>query len=313
MATMKDFSNKQAGPWLFTLLDGKALDAVEYLTLEELSQENGAKLVFDLLTARFPEKEKHIQMGEALGEVFGLAAKEAEAVQQWTARVKEVFEKCRRTAEVSFPGPAQGWIMLNCAGLTEEQKAIVKAKAQGSLEVEQISAAFRSCFPQYKTGSRARRPVSSLVVEQEASNYEDLANDDFADVEAFLADHNAIDEVIDEEEAAEALAVSWRERRQEISRLQRGRRFSESQGARKSFRIEIEELKKKTRCRRCGKVGHWQKECRAAVAKAQAKRSASTAKLQQPRPMSIWWSIARKLNTRFPWRRLTRWSPSTST
>ena len=202
MATMKDFSNKQAGPWLFTLLDGKALDAVEHLTLEELSQENGAKLVFDILTARFPEKEKHDQMGEALGEVFGLAAKEVETVQQWTARVKEVFEE-------------QGWIMLNCAGLTEEQKAIVKAKAQGSLEVEQISAAFRSCFPQYKAGSRARRPVSSLVVEQEASNYEDLANDpdnDFADVEVLLADRNvqdnAINEVIDEEEAAEALTES---------------------------------------------------------------------------------------------------------
>ena len=82
MATMKDFSPKQARPWLFTLLDGKALDAVEHLTLEELSQENGAKTVFELLAARFPEKEKHDQMGKALGEVFGLAAKESESCQR---------------------------------------------------------------------------------------------------------------------------------------------------------------------------------------------------------------------------------------
>ena len=285
MATMKDFSPKQAGPWLFTLLDGKALDAVEHLTLEELSQENGAKTVFELLAARFPEKEKHDQMGEALGEVFGLAAKESETVQQWTARVKEVFEKCRRKADVAFPGPAQGWIMLNCAGLTEEQKAIVKAKAQGSLDVEQISASFRSFFPMYKAGGKARRPVSTLVVEPEDQDHEESVGQldhDFADVEAFLADHNlrdnADDEVLDEDEAAEALAVTWRERRQEISRLQRGRKFADSQGARKSFRVEIEELKRRTRCRKCGKVGHWQKECRSSTnAKGASKGATSSA------------------------------------
>ena len=164
MATMKDLSSKQAGPWLFTLLDGKALDAVEHLTLEDMSKEGGAQQIFDLLSARFPEKEKHDQMGEALGEVFGLA-RESESVQQWTARVKEVFEKCRRKADVDFPSQAQGWIMLNCAGLSEEQKAIVKAKAQGNLNVDQISAAFRSCFPLYKANSKARRPVSTMLVE----------------------------------------------------------------------------------------------------------------------------------------------------
>ena len=57
MATMKDLSSKQAGPWLFTLLDGKALDAVEHLTLEDMSREGGAQQIFDLLSARFPEKE----------------------------------------------------------------------------------------------------------------------------------------------------------------------------------------------------------------------------------------------------------------
>ena len=71
MATMKDLNDKQKGPWLFTLLDGKALDAVEHLTLEDLSKEDGADRVFKILGDRFPEKEKHDQMGEALREVFG--------------------------------------------------------------------------------------------------------------------------------------------------------------------------------------------------------------------------------------------------
>ena len=91
-------------------------------------------------------------MGEALGEVFGLAAKEGETIQQWTTRVAEIFTKCQRKADVKFPSEAQGWIALNCAGFSEEQKAIIKAKAQGSLKLESVTSAMRSCFPLYKAG-----------------------------------------------------------------------------------------------------------------------------------------------------------------
>ena len=96
MCTMEKLSAKQQGPFLYTLLDGKALEAVEHLELDALQVEDGAKKVFDLLKERFPEKEAHDQLGEAVGEVFGLAAKDGETVQQWTARVVEVFTKCAR-------------------------------------------------------------------------------------------------------------------------------------------------------------------------------------------------------------------------
>ena len=86
MMTMKDLSNKQRGPWIYTLLDGKAWDAVEHLTLEDLTKEDGDKTVWKVLSTRFPEREPHDLMGEALGEVFGLAATEGETIQQWTAR-----------------------------------------------------------------------------------------------------------------------------------------------------------------------------------------------------------------------------------
>ena len=93
---------------MFTLLDSKALDAVEHMTLEEMSAENGADIIWKLLASRFPEKEAHDQMGEALGEAFGLSAKEGESAQQWTARVKEVFDKCRRKANVTFSTRSTG-------------------------------------------------------------------------------------------------------------------------------------------------------------------------------------------------------------
>ena len=210
MATMKDLNAKQQGPWLYTLLDGKALEAVEHLSLEDLTKEGGGETVWKLLQERFPEKESSDQMGEALGEVFGLCAKENESMQQWATRVQEVFLKCKRKAEVEFPAVAQGWIALNCSGLSEEQKAIDKAKTQGKLELTEVAAAMRSCFPTYRASAKAKKPVSTvLLTEQEDDVAEDDAeNEAFADVEAFLADHNATSvndlATIDEEEAAEA-------------------------------------------------------------------------------------------------------------
>ena len=91
----------------------------------------------------------------------------------------------------------------------------------------------------------------------------------FADVEAFVAEHQGFDDNIGEEghdvypegDVAEILATTWKEKRAELSRLNRSRRFAEAKETRRSFRVEIEELKKRTKCNRCGRFGHWAREC----------------------------------------------------
>eukprot|EP00435_Cladocopium_sp_Y103_P019462 s1915_g4.t1 len=208
-------------------------------------------------------------LGEVLGEVFSLSALDQETMKQWTARVKESFEKCKRRASVDFPSEARGWIALNCIGLTEEQKAIVKAKAQGSLQFDDISAALRSCFPAYRAVGK-KKGASVFQAELETVEPVDNSENQFSDVEAFLADHelnfkdlmDEQDETFTEGEAAEALAVSWKERRTEIAKFKQARQFGSAGKSRRSFRIEVEELKKKTRCRKCGRIGHWARECK---------------------------------------------------
>ena len=276
MMTVKDLQKTQRGPWVYTLLEGSALESVEHLTLTDLSAENGEDKVWQVLQDRFPEKESADLLGESLGEVFGLAAKDGEGTKEWVARVKDVFDRCQRRAGIDFPAQARGWITLNCAGLSEEQKAIIKAKTQGKLEYENISAAFRSCFPAYKAvNPRAKKAIGSLLVEDGASaevgsNFND--EDAFGDVEAFLADHGVTipDDPgdggeVSESEAAEALAVTWKERRKEIQKVNQSRRFGQpafsSSSSSRSFRVDVEELKRRTRCRKCGKLGHWAREC----------------------------------------------------
>ena len=162
MLTYKDLKPEQRGPWVFTLLDGKAWDACGHLSLDKLSSAEGETEIWKLLESRFPEKEPYDQMGEALGAVFALAAKDGEDLKSWTGRVRDTFDQCQRKGNVKFPSEAKGWILLHCAGMSEEQRAIVKAKSQGQLDFELVSQALRSCFPEYKATSNRKRKSESI-------------------------------------------------------------------------------------------------------------------------------------------------------
>ena len=228
----EDIKPEQKGPWLFTLLEGKAWDACEHLSLEELAKDTGEDQLWKLLESRFPEKEPFDQMGEALGAVFALAAKENEDLKTWTGRVRDTFDQCQRKGQVTFPSQAEGWILLHCAGLSEEQRAIVKAKSQGKLEFGAVSQALRSCFPEFKAPSGRKKALGVFQVDEVFDQHLQGHHGDeddlrFEDVEAFLSEHQftstSEEQPFSESEAAEALAVSWGERRKEIAKLRQSR------------------------------------------------------------------------------------------
>ena len=179
LASMKDMSATQRGPFVFCLLDGMALESVEHLSLEQLKQENGDKHIWSALDSRFPDRQKHDWMAECLREIFGLSAKEGESMVTWTARVQEVFAKCKRKVAITFPEEAQGWICLHASGLSEDQRAIVTAKTQGELKFDVVTAAMRSCFPDYRAPSKTSKIRSSaaLLLEHETEPAEEEVAD----------------------------------------------------------------------------------------------------------------------------------------
>ena len=86
------------------------------------------------------------------------------------------------------------------------------------------------------------------------------------------------DEVYDQHDVAEALAVTWKEKRQELTKLQPSRKFAQADQLKRSFRVDVEELKKNSRCRLCNQLGHWARECKSASTKGSGKQGHSASK-----------------------------------
>ena len=146
--TMEKLPKAAYGAFIFTLLQGKAMEVVEHLKESEYQKEGGDKVLLDLLDKRWPQKDRADELGEHVSEVFLLAAKDGESVRDWSTRAREVFDRCYRKTDVSFPEEAKGWITLHRSGLTEERRAVVLARCSGSLKYDDVAQAMRSCYPE---------------------------------------------------------------------------------------------------------------------------------------------------------------------
>ena len=293
---MDKLPREARGSYVWTLLQGKALEMVEHLKESEYQKEGGEKAIFEILDKRWPERDRTDEMGENITEVFSLRAREGELLRTWCARARECFDRCSRKTGVSFPEEAKGWIVLNHSGMSEEQRAVVLARTSGDLKHDPLTQAMRSCFPEFTVPRRRSTPAAHYVETDEdyqwwGGGYENHATEElapgeggevpFQDVEMFLAEHGKEEiltetEVFPEAEVAEVLAATWKDRRQELNRLQRARKFPQADDLRKSFRVEIEELKRRTQCRKCGRTGHWARECPMKTSAAGSSGSATT-------------------------------------
>ena len=163
LLTMDKLPETSRGAFIYTLLSGKALEAVEHLKAEEYQKKDGDLVLWALLDQRFPQLETVDELGEILSEVFSLKAKEGESMKQWTARSGELFDRCARKTGVVFPEEARGWLMLHRACLSEEQKAVVIGRARGELKKDSVGSALRSCYPEWTV---PKKKAVALVTEE---------------------------------------------------------------------------------------------------------------------------------------------------
>ena len=104
-------SKDARGAYVYTLLQGKALECVEHLEVADYQKDDGEMVLFKLLDQRFPQKENTDEMAETLSAVFSLRASEGETLKTWISRASEMFDRCQRKCNVAFPEEARGWII----------------------------------------------------------------------------------------------------------------------------------------------------------------------------------------------------------
>ena len=79
------------GPYVYTLLSGKALEAVEHLETKGYHVKGGEKVLWKILDIRFLQKETSDELGEILSSIFALQGNPGETLKQWTARASELI------------------------------------------------------------------------------------------------------------------------------------------------------------------------------------------------------------------------------
>ena len=70
-------------------MDGLALTLVDHLELDDYATAGGEELIFNALSARYPEREPHDKLAEALEEAFNVAVERNESTLSYTGRAAQ--------------------------------------------------------------------------------------------------------------------------------------------------------------------------------------------------------------------------------
>ena len=71
---------------MYSMLDRNALTAVEHLEFAEIAIDGGENLTFNMLEARYCDKDPIDRAGKALLDVFEVSARDGERLSEWSAR-----------------------------------------------------------------------------------------------------------------------------------------------------------------------------------------------------------------------------------
>ena len=112
MITMTSLTTDSRGPFVYSMLDGDALTAVEHLDFAEFANVGGKNLIFNILEARYPDKDPIDRAGKALFDVFEVSAREGERLSEWSAKTESEFHASQRDAGIAFTDMVTRYLCL---------------------------------------------------------------------------------------------------------------------------------------------------------------------------------------------------------
>ena len=252
---------EKLGPKLMQYIKGEAELVCESIPVDKLCKEDGDQLVFALPDEKFGPQPTDL-LHAALKEFFyELYVKNGETYQNFQARFFHANQKLEEQ-EVKLLAKVLGFMMVKKLRLDPTQESLLLTATKGSMDYKDVVAAVKFVFPEGKGASG--KQSKEVFFTATADESPDDENEDFQDAMAAVEDMQAQD--LDEEDILDAYE-SYVEIRRRMAEKKKARGFTSSSSEAPKWRLtgtvngRIEQLKAKTRCHLCHKVGHWRKEC----------------------------------------------------
>ena len=259
-------------------LSGSARAAADEVSVAVLQSEDGVEAIVKKLKEHF---QPHLEaaMPKAFEKaVYGEARKGKESMQDYIIRSDKAFKELAEEG-VSLEDNVRGYIIYRHANLNATQEDQVVTWTSGQYGREAVVRALRKLEKVQKDKGSKAFAVEAGETEDAAESFATNDLEDDQDIENYVyMNEGDMNQIFEEQSLHEALATYQQVRKairdQRMNRgwsKGRGKGFTKisigGAGSKGGFqlsqgsKVHIESLKLRTRCARCGVVGHWAKEC----------------------------------------------------